>query len=787
MSDYICEPISQNKIHRKTDNFLNLPILQNPTKKRNLQVGIITQEIMGPSHGGVGTAYHAMAEALRMEGNSVTIFFVPPTNPSPDQFKKWKIFYENLGIQLELFPEKEKKNVVSLWSNATKSFLIMNWLKQYPSLDIIHFAIDHGLGYYTILAKHQGLAFQNKFIVLGAHSSTLWDAAFSYGDKTYYQDFLERNFLERECVRLTDFIVSPSRYFLEFLQNSLGWTLPQNSYIQPNIMSSKITPRSREGLIKKQKIAVKEFVFFGRLEKRKGIVLLCDALDHPKLCNRIDFSVSFMGHNTYIDGISSKEYIKIRSKKWKFPWKIIPRKDRDKAIEYLQTLGKVALIPSLSETMSYTVLECLWAGIPFLASKVGGIPELISSTELERCTFDLSPTDLAEKLILALEEGVQESSPSFNMTQNEKQWADWHQHLGLILHDKGTIKTGELRSNLATPKVSICIVLDLVKIGSIHQINPQISRKEYSNIELVIVLAGYDQTYKTPDLTIFMNEMNKMNVKKILFQKSSDHFEGLNLASMHASGEYFFFLNPGISLIPGAIEQFVSVAQKTGAGIITAAHKVTRDSSLDGSKEYVHFYLGSCLSLGLLHNVFGEKGFLIKESIWKKLEGFQKQDYGKNSFNDFLIRAILKGYHLETIPLPLMLEKESDQPINSSQKFLFPHPFSNNLPPEFQDLFYFIQATRFFHDPAPDGTFTSGFINRPQGFSDELWSSKGWKVYLSIANRARKFLGLPEYEYPYVTTLTEALRAVDTIHQSLFWNLLAPFIRLRRWLRSKID
>lgn len=787
MANYICEPISKNKVQWKADNFLNLPIHQNPTQKKNLQVGIITQEIMGPSHGGVGTAYHAMAEALRRDGNSVTIFFVPPTKPSPDQFKKWKIFYENLGIQLELFPEKEKKNVVSLWSNATKSFLIMNWLKQYPSLDIIHFAIDHGLGYYTILAKHQGLAFQNKFIVLGAHSSTLWDAAFSYGDKTYYQDFLERNFLEKECVRLTDFIVSPSRYFLNFLQNSLDWTLPQNSYIQPNIMSSKITPRFRGELVEKQRIAVKEFVFFGRLEKRKGIVLLCDALDHPKLCNRIDFSVSFMGHNTYINGISSNEYIKIRSKKWKFPWKIIPRKDRDKALEYLQAPGKVALVPSLSETMSYTVLECLWAGIPFLAAKVGGIPELISSTELERSTFDLSSKDLAEKLILALEEGVPRSSPSFNMTQNEKQWLDWHQHLGLILHDKGTIKTEEHRSNLATSKVSICIVLDVANLETFHQINHQISQKDYSNIEWVIVLAGYDQINDTPDITRFMNEFNKINEKKILFQKSSDHFEGLNLASMHASGEYFFFLNPEISLIPGAIEQFVSVAQKTGADIITAAHKITLNSELDGSKEYVRFYLGSCLSLGFLHNVFGEKGFLIKKSVWIKLEGFQKQDYGKNPLNDFLTRAILKGYHLESIPLPLLLEKESDQPINDSQKFLFPHPFSDHLPKEFHDLFYFIQASRFFHDPAPDGTFTSGFVNRPQGFSDELWSSKSWKAYLSLANRIRKFLGLPAHEYPYVTTLTEALKAVDTIHQSLFWNLTAPFVRLRRWFRSRKD
>lgn len=775
-------PVPQNSLRGKSYHFLNLPVFPKNTQKKDLRIGIITQEIVGPAHGGVGTAYHAMAEALKRDGNSVTIFFVPPAPILPKDFEKWKISYRNQGIQLELFPFSENKKVFSLWANAKKSFLIMDWLKQFSAFDVFHFAIDHGLGYYTILCKHQGLAFQNTSIVLGAHSSTFWDAAYSYGDKTYYQDFLERNFLEKECVRLTDYLVSPSRYFLEFLQNDQRCSLPQKSYVQPNIMLSNLKPVPRQEQHLQRGATVKEFVFFGRLEKRKGLVLLCDALDHPTIRHRNDFSVSFMGHSTYIDGKTAFEYLCDRSKKWGFDWKIIPRKDRDEAIKYLQGPGRVALIPSLSETMSYTVLECLWAGIPFLASRAGGIPELISATDLERCTFEISPEVLAEKLSHALEQGVWSAQPSFDLAENEKQWVIWHQSIASPVHHNGRpLPSVEYT---AMPKVSIFLSFDYTKLADVNQFCFQDFEQKYQNIEWIGIITGCHSLNEEPVISLFIDEFKKRG-GTVFLQKNPDHGEGWNLASMHATGEYFLFLNQDAALDPEAIEKFVSVARKTGADILTTAHRSTPITAVDESDELIRISLGNCFSLGLLHNVFGEKGFFIKRAIWEKIDGFPKQNYGNDPFYDFFMHAILQGFQLETIPLPLIIEKKAEKSTINHQKFLYPHPFSNNLPIEFHDLLYFVQASRFFHDPAPDGTFTPGFVNRPQQFTDELWSSKPWKAYLPIANRIRRLLDLPMYRYPHVTTLTEALRAVDTIHKSLFWNLVNPIICIRRWFLSR--
>jgi hypothetical protein len=57
-----------------------------------------------------------------------------------------------------------------------------------------------------------------------------------------------------------------------------GWVLPEQSYIHPNILPTSvetpIIPALSVG-----KVTVKELVFFGRLERRKGLWIFLEALD----------------------------------------------------------------------------------------------------------------------------------------------------------------------------------------------------------------------------------------------------------------------------------------------------------------------------------------------------------------------------------------------------------------------------------------------------------------------------------------------------------------------------
>lgn len=776
--------IGPNQHGRSLSKYPSLPDLDPIAKKKTLQIAIVSPEIMGPPHAGIGTAYHLLADALARDNNQVTILFAPHTPPPSSSFNIWKNFYSNLNIKLELLSPSIHPPLVSLWTNAKNSYHIMLWLLEQNSFDVVHFPDIKGLGYFSILLKHQGLAFHTTHFVVGAHGTTFWDASFSFGEKTYYQDFLERSFLEAECTRMTDVLVSPSHFHLEWMEKQQKWTLPSRTYVQPNIMNSAISLKEENFVTQEisKTVPVKEFVFFGRLERRKGIILFCDALDHPSLCGRTDFSVSFMGTDAYVDGKSAYAYLSQRSRNWNFSWTILPRKKREDALHYLKGHGRLALIPSLSETMSYTVLECIWAKIPFLASRVGGIPELIDQSDIGRVTFEPTPKSFSDALERALGEGVEPAKSSFNIRKNEKSWVDWHQCLR-----SSQYFIEQPQKNLV--RISLCIVEDTLKNPLTLDFINSIESQSLGWDEAILIRMG--KVNKEQNLDFNSESFNWI----IRNQEEIDVPQAINAAAMESKGEILLFIDSSVILDKNAISIFLRVLEKTKSDLLTTAERllpfdgnsVPFEQSVNPTFP-IRIHLGNSLSLGVLHNVFGGSTFLVKSEVFKKLGGFSDQTNGKDPYWDFFSRAILEGNSLETIPLPqCTIINVNSQGIDSCLgTFDYLSPYLKDLPEKFHDLFHLIQATRFFHDPAPDGTFEDGFVNRPQAYVDRYWNSRIWKFYFPIENKIRKFLKQNPFEYPRVRTLTEALRVEHKIHQTLFWNISTPIKSALKIILNKI-
>ena len=190
--------------------------------------------------------------------------------------------------------------------------------------------------------------------------------------------------MERVSISAADIVTSPSQYLLGWMQQN-GWELPERTYVAPYVL-----PRGLQGLLSEapapqhRKTEIREIVFFGRLEIRKGLKLFCDAVD--ELCadraNR-KFQVTFLGKETQLYGRSSIGYISDRSKAWSVPWHLVSNKYQGPAIEYLRGAGRLAVVSSLADNYPNTVLECVGAGVPLLASNVGGIPEIIDPADRE--------------------------------------------------------------------------------------------------------------------------------------------------------------------------------------------------------------------------------------------------------------------------------------------------------------------------------------------------------------------------------------------------------------------
>lgn len=61
------------------------------------------------------------------------------------------------------------------------------------------------------------------------------------------------------------------------------------------------------------------------------------------------------------------------------------------------------VLPSLSEGNPTVMFEALGVGLPFIGTKVGGIPEIITSEDYGLLCEPANPEDLAEKILIALE------------------------------------------------------------------------------------------------------------------------------------------------------------------------------------------------------------------------------------------------------------------------------------------------------------------------------------------------------------------------------------------------
>ncbi|MGA7054404.1 MAG: glycosyltransferase, partial [Mycobacterium sp.] len=584
--------------------FPSLPEVQVTDGVSLPRVCIATWEIEGPSrNAGIGTAYTSLADALRRANYDVTVLFLLGYHPTDGNMSEWIQYYrEEKGINLVPLPMPHTPTIHAAWASSV-SYHTYVWLRDHQhDFDIIHFPECQGLGFYSILAKRQGLAFAKSSFVIGTHGPILW---VKEGNQDYLRNLgeLEIDHMERTCVAAADVLVSPSQYLLEWMERN-GWELPRQTFVAPylrphgTILTNADAPRGNR--------AIREIVFFGRLELRKGLKLFCDAIDY--LCAdgaNPDFEVSFLGKETQIYGRSSIGYISDRSKKWTVPWRLISNKFQAGAIEYLQGAGRLAVIPSLGDNFPNTVLECVGADIPFLASNIGGIPEIVAAEDREKVCFEPRSEILAGRIRGALANGASSARPSISFVDNETRWANWHSSVrkhAKIQH----IPENELDSDVepAFPLVSVCFPF-IANESKISATLSSLKAQDYPNLEVILVEGGGDVSGETSS-PVESPDFEGVSIKKIR-QLSREIGAGRNAAALEAKGRYLFFVDDHTILSPSsAISAFVQVAQKLDVPIVTSSisffQGASGESPEDRMEDSRRPFLGGDIATGAFVN-----------------------------------------------------------------------------------------------------------------------------------------------------------------------------------------
>src|SRR5437763_392914 len=210
-------------------SFPSLPIREVTAAKLPLRVCIASFDFVGPvRNGGVGTAFTSLGEALATAGHQVTFLYLSGQFCENGKLEEWIAHYQRKGIRFVPMPAQTSPRIEAPFHMA-KAYEAYLWLWK-QEFDIIHFSEWRAPGYYTLLAKHQGLAFEKTIMCVHTHGPTLWSRLSNSEYVTQIED-LELDDMERFSVCMADVTVSPSQYLFGWMQKQ-GWELPAQSFVQ---------------------------------------------------------------------------------------------------------------------------------------------------------------------------------------------------------------------------------------------------------------------------------------------------------------------------------------------------------------------------------------------------------------------------------------------------------------------------------------------------------------------------------------------------------------------------
>lgn len=507
--------------------------------------------------------------------------------------------------------------------------------------DLIEFAGLGTVGFRTIQAKLAGLAFQDVGTIVKLHSSSQWaregNLAWMADSDDLRRDFCERYAFENATVQM-----SPSRYMLEYARN-IHWKVRADARVLPNPFPEPLLDRQGEC-----GPAAPEIVFFGRLEALKGLEVFVEAAKNldPRIPLR------FVGKNASLPnaGLAS-EYIKAQLKGRDVS--LLTNLNWEQALTYLSKGNRLAVIPSLAENLPYAVIECAVNGIPFLASRVGGIPEILPDVELQaRLLFEPNPRDLLrclESYLLAdgfqrraLSEQVQKVT---DVSTNRCQVAECYSQMLQPQYKQSSVPTPSVQDD---PLITICVTF--YNLGSyLPDTLASVAAQTYPRLEVLVINDG-----STDGTSIRVFEEQKRLYPQFRFMSQANAGLGAtrNRGIAEAKGEYFLPMDADNIATPQMVDRFLAaIRRRPGVAALTCyflAFKETADIACGGFC-YAYRPTGGSHVMGSIQNVYGDANSIYRLADLHAVGGHEtERDTGEDW--ELFVKLVNAGYQVDVLP-----------------------------------------------------------------------------------------------------------------------------------------
>ncbi len=380
---------------------------------------LIATGIYPPEIGGPATMLEALVKSLRQRGLAVKVITYSPKSVGRESITDDK----NAEIHRII---RSRFKLFDLLNYFCRMFELASWA------DVIYATDTYSVGYFTYLIKK---IFKRKYIIRFAGDSA-WETAVGAGwTQDYLDDFLTKKYrpkIERLKVRRkqilvkADTVITVSNFLsgvarqigvepgkISLIYNSVDFNLPHNPENAPVIDWRKQYGREAKIIITACRLTPWKGV--------DGIIKILNELN--KKIGQVFLLV--LGEGSELNKLQNLA----KERKVADRFKFLGRIDNRQIIDYFK-IADLFILNSNYEGLSHTLLEAMTAGIPIIATKVGGNPEVLSDGQeglmvhynnqaelLEAAVKILTNQDLARRLVI----NAKEKLKVFNWEKTAKQ------------------------------------------------------------------------------------------------------------------------------------------------------------------------------------------------------------------------------------------------------------------------------------------------------------------------------------------------------------------------------
>jgi glycosyltransferase involved in cell wall biosynthesis len=672
---------------------------------------------------GIGTHFSLLAPLLARAGWRVHVLYLGWVD-DPEAMARAPRLLAREGIGFTALadldpPAHLRAGVIhapSFVTTAAKVRYALEELHRVHHFDLVEFPDWLGFGFCSVQARRSGRFLDGARLMVKLHGTSAWQRE---GNRRWPErtDEILADYCERYAFEHCDVQLSPSRWMLDYVRDA-GWAVRDSA-----VVAYPYPERTHQVAGGDQ--APRELVFFGRLEVRKGLDIFAEALDglDPAL------PVTFLGRDTPLPGGEmATAYIARRFHGR--PVKVLAEYNREQAMDYLAEGGRLAVIASRSETFGFTVAECAVNGIPFIAARTGGIPEVVGDPEInEQILFRPTAAELGGRIkqylatdpdeLRALRRRVQRAvDPESRNDQVAEAYAgvldDRARASGRLIlalpeqerlaatgtHGPALARGPERPATTLSPAEAPAddtvtlpararpLVTVAVTYYNLPDYLPEtlagLAGQTYPELEVIVVDDG---STGAVSVRVFEEQQRLYPQFRFLSQPNAGPGCARNRALAGATGEYFITVDADNIPRPDMVERFVEgMLRHAGCSALTchvAAFRAPDDID-QGRFEFLYIPTGGPRAAACFLNVYGDTNAIFKTDDLRAVGGYETDRYAIEDWETFT-KIAGAGHAVDVIPEPLFYYRlrGDNRSVVNTKSYTDTYPFANQVMKKF--------------------------------------------------------------------------------------------------------